>query len=78
MALTSNQLQQITEAYAEAIVDGMDIKTMEQFVFDTIVENMSNDNESEILGQVSDYYDDEELAELIKEVGADPAVVLAD
>lgn len=78
MSLTNDQLQQITEAYAERMIDGMDIKTMEQFVFDTIVENMSNDNESEILGEVSNYYDDEELAELIKEVGADPAVVLAD
>lgn len=78
MTLSSHQLQQIAEAYAERMVDNMDIKTMEQFVFDTIMENLSIQSEEDILHHVSDYYDDEELSELIKEVGADPAVVLAD
>lgn len=78
MTLSSDQLQQIVEAYAERMVDNMDTKTMEQFVFDTIMENLSIQSEEDILHHVSYYYDDEELSELIKEVGADPAVVLAD
>lgn len=78
MTLSSDQLQQIVEAYADRMVDNMDTKTMEQFVFDTIMENLSIQSEEDILHHVSDYYDDEELSELIKEVGADPAVVLAD
>lgn len=78
MTLNRDQLHHITEAYAERMIDGMDIKTMEQFVFETIMENLSIQSEEDIINHVSQYYDDEELAELIKEVGADPAVVLVE
>jgi tRNA U54 and U55 pseudouridine synthase Pus10 len=70
MSLTNNQIQYIVEAYAERMVDNMDTKTMEQFVFDTIVEHMIMDNDEEIISQLSDYYDDAELAELFTEAGA--------
>jgi hypothetical protein len=41
MTLTSQQLDQLVENYAERIVDDMDTKCLIQFVYDTIVENLS-------------------------------------
>lgn len=49
------------EVYAERIMDGMDMKTMEQFVFDTLCENLSMYNPAELLTEVEEY--DEGLTE---------------
>jgi hypothetical protein len=68
MTLTADQITQLVENYAERIVDDMDTKCLEQFVFDTIVENMLNAGEEEILGVISDVYDEEVLQEMIAEV----------
>lgn len=45
---------QLIEAYAERIMDGMDMKTMEQFVFDTLVENLQNYSEEELIEEIRD------------------------
>ena len=49
---------QLIEAYAERIIDGMDMKTMEQFVFDTLVENLQNYSEEELLSEIREYNPD--------------------
>lgn len=66
--LTSDQIQQFVENYAERIVDSMDTKTLMQFVYDTIVENLSIQSPDDILGQVSCTYDDETIEELLESV----------
>ena len=38
------------------IVDGMDWKTMEQFVYDTIDANLDNYTVEELITEVEDYY----------------------
>ena len=68
MAFTPDQLQQLVEAYAERMIENMDIKTMEQFVFDTIVENLGIQSEDDIIEAVRDYYDTEEFFDLIQSV----------
>ena len=68
MAFTSDQLQQLVEAYAERMIENMDTKTMEQFVFDTIVENLGIQSEDDIIEAVRDYYDTEEFFDLIQSV----------
>lgn len=78
MTLSSDQLQQICEAYAERMVDNMDMKTMATFVYDTIMENMAIQSEEDIINMACDYYETDELTELIESVGGDPVIVLAD
>ena len=49
----------LVEKYAEHVMDSMDMKTMEQFVFDTLVENLNNCTEAELINEVREYYGDE-------------------
>lgn len=74
-ALNSSQVEQLVEMYAEQVVDGMDMKTLCQFAFDTIVENMSNMDPEAILNEIATYYEDE-LPAMLEEVGADPDTIL--
>lgn len=68
MDFTSDQLSQLVEAYAERMVNNMDIKTMEQFVYDTIVENLGIQSPDDIMEALSDHYSQDELDELIEVV----------
>ena len=76
MILTNQQFDDLVSLYAEKLVDGMDMKTMEQFVYDTIVQNVECMSESDLINEVANYFDDE-LPEMIKSVGADPDAILS-
>ncbi len=75
MTLTSTQFDDLVSLYAEKLVESMDMKTMEQFVYDTIVNNAECLSEEDLLNEVSNYFEDE-LSEMIKEIGADPDTIL--
>lgn len=75
MTLTSQQFDDLVSLYAEKLVDGMDVKTMEQFVYDTIVQNVDCMSQEDLINEVANYFDDE-LPEMIKSVGADPDTIL--
>lgn len=66
--LTSDQIQQFVENYAERIVDDMDTKTLMQFAYDAIVENLNIQSPDDILEQISCVYDDEIVEELLESV----------
>jgi hypothetical protein len=68
MTLTSEQINQLIELYAEQCVEDMDIKCLIQFVYDTICENMKHAGEEEVLGQICDVYDEETLQGMIAKV----------
>ena len=59
--LNSNQRDEIAEQFAELVVDGMDIKTMEQYIFDNMMEYFSKLTADELEEEV--YNHDEELWE---------------
>ena len=59
--LNSNQRNQIAEQFAELVLDGMDIKTMEQYIFDNMMEYFSKLTADELEEEV--YNHDEELWE---------------
>ena len=73
MPLTSAQLDRLVEAYANHCVDSMDTKCLEQFVYDTIVDSMSNTGESEILERIELIYGADVLEDLVSSVTAFPA-----
>ena len=76
MTLTENQLSDLVSLYAEKIVESMDLKTMEQFVYDTIVNSVECMSESDLLNEISLYYDEEDVSKMLTEVGADPDTIL--
>jgi hypothetical protein len=68
MTLTSQQLDQLIENYAERIVDEMDVKCLIQFAYDTIVENFAGKSEEDVLTEISYVYDEDVIEELIESV----------
>jgi hypothetical protein len=68
MTLSNDQLRKLIEAYAERVVDNMDIRDLCVFAMDTIVDNMIDYNESELMEELSHYYDEDELNELVESV----------
>ena len=46
----------LIDAYAQQLLDSMDMKTMERFVYDTIVENLTDYTDEELITEVTDYY----------------------
>ena len=51
--MNRNELQ---EAYINLLIDGMDHKTMHQFVYDTLNDNLKTYSENEILHCISELY----------------------
>ena len=47
---------QLQEAYIESIIDGMDHKTMYQFVHDSLNGNLDDYTVEELITEVEDYY----------------------
>ena len=68
MTLSKDQLYKLVSIYAERVVDNMDVRDLCAFAIDTICDNMSDYNESELLEEMSHYYDDNELQEIIESV----------
>ena len=46
----------LQEAYIESIIDGMDHKSMYQFVYDTLDGNFDDYTTEELVTEVKDYY----------------------
>ena len=59
--LNSNQRNEIAQQFAELVIDGMDFKTMEQYIFDNMMEYFSKLTADELEEEV--YNHDEELWE---------------
>jgi len=47
---------QLVEDYAHLIVEGMDIDTLVSFAYDTMVKNLTDYTDEELLTEVTDYY----------------------
>ena len=57
----------LVENYAQFIVDGMDYKTLEQYAYDCLVQNLSEDydNDQELANEILECYDQETLDDLM-------------
>ena len=47
---------QLVENYVRQMIDGMDYKDIERFVYDTMVDNLTDYTDEELLSEVTDYY----------------------
>jgi hypothetical protein len=68
MTLSQAQLDQFKENYAYRILDGMDMKTLEQFAYDTIIHGMETWDEDDVIDEIKLCYDDETAEEMFEEV----------
>jgi hypothetical protein len=67
MALTDQQYGKLAEAFAEHVVDTMDLKCLMQFAFDCILENLPM-NPDELIAEILDSYDQEVLDSLMETI----------
>ena len=65
MSLTFAQFDQLKREYATLMLDSMDYKSMEQFVFDTIYDNLEMAKEDELKEDIKDLCGDDVLTDLI-------------
>ena len=63
--LTNTQFDQLKREYAMLMMESMDFKTMEQFVLDTIYDNLEMAKEDEMKEDIKDMYGDDVLTDLI-------------
>lgn len=54
--MNREQREQIMNDYAQSILEGMDMETMERFVFDALMERLETYSEEDLVNEVRDYY----------------------
>ena len=62
----------LIQDYAQQILDGMDMKTMKCFVYDTLVSNLESYTDEDLLSEVTEYN-----PELLEEYNDVPVVEVA-
>ena len=68
MKLTQEQLCALTEAYAEMIVDGMDMDDLVTFAIESLVAEYNKYTPEELLTEIEELYDEEVLNDLVESV----------
>ena len=72
--LTATQQDDLISAYCELICDSMDWKSMEQFVYQTLIEDYSNLSHDELLEDIELTMDEDVLEELINNLDGEVVV----
>ena len=72
--LTAGQQDDLIAAYSELICDSMDTRDLEQFVYQTLVEDYSRLTHNELLEDIELTLDDEVLEELINNLDGEVVV----
>ena len=65
--INSTQHNEIAEQFAELVVDGMDMKTLVQYVYDDLIEYYEKCDQEELREQI-DNYDEDLYDELVDNV----------
>jgi len=65
--ITSKQHNDIAEQFAELVVDGMDMKTLVQYVYDDLIQYYEKCDQEELREQI-DNYDEDLYDELLDNV----------
>lgn len=51
------------KAYVHQIIDGMDVKSLEQFAFDTIMDELVDYSDDELVTEITEAYGEEWFAD---------------
>jgi hypothetical protein len=68
MTLANEQLAQLIDNYANYVIDGMDMDTLVQFAYDSLVAEFNKYSEKELLSEIEGIYDTEVLNDLLESV----------
>ena len=68
MTLTSEQLNNLIEKYCDRVVDEMDLKSMEQMLYELLVDSFQQSSENEMEELITAIYDEEYYQELVESV----------
>jgi len=71
MTLTSEQLNDLIERYCDRVVDEMDTKSMEQMLYELLVDSFQQSNENDMEELITSIYDEEYYQELVESVTQD-------
>jgi hypothetical protein len=71
MTLTPTQLDEVIEKYCDRVIDEMDIKAMEQMLYEMMVDSFKYQSENDVEEQISAIYGEEYWQELVEDVTAD-------
>jgi len=63
--MNDSELLQLKENYVNMIIDGMDMDSLVQFAFDSIMDGIKDWGEDDIKEEVIDLYDEEVLESLM-------------
>jgi len=74
----TDNFSELCEKYAQHVMDSMDMKTMEQFVFDTLYECYSVYDEEQLISEIRELYGDEVLEDFGIELKEGPDDVTVD
>ena len=61
VTMNSSDLQQLKENYINMIIDGMDMDSLVQFAFDSMLEELENWTKEDIVDEIMINYDEEVL-----------------
>ena len=68
IGLTNSQHQELIEQYVELITDSMDVKTLEQFVRDTLTDDFNKLSSEDLKDEIRYSFDEETFDELFDNV----------
>ena len=63
--MTLNQIDQLKNAYAEMIVDGMDMDTLITFAVESIEQNLKDYDLNDIKDEIIDCYGEDVLSDML-------------
>ena len=64
--MTLNQIDQLKNAYAEMIVEGMDMNSLITFAVESIEQNLKDYDLNDIKEEIIDCYGEEVLSDMLK------------
>lgn len=75
MTLTQDQYDSLLNTYVNSIIDGMDMDTLITFATEQLEMNLRANCslDVELVEEISRFYDEDEVAEMLTEVGANLA-----
>lgn len=71
MTLTPEQLNDLIDKYCDRVVGELDIKSMEQMLYEMLVGSFGESNENDMKELICAIYDEEYWQELVESVTAD-------
>jgi hypothetical protein len=68
MTLTKLQFINLVENYAQHIIEGLDVDSMQSMLFDLLIREYEDCTEEQIVGEIEELYGEEVAADLIESV----------